>query len=142
MSNPRIIRGSCLCAGVRYRITGPVGEISHCHCSMCRKAHGAAFATYAPVRRGDFEWLDGESLVRGYPSSPGIERTFCERCGSTLQFIKRDDPEYVELALGTLDDDPGVRPALHIWVDSMAPWDAITDRLPCHREDPPDEVGG
>jgi len=105
---------------------------------MCRKAHGAAFATYAPVRREDFAWLQGASLVRAYPSSPGVTRTFCERCGSTLQFIKSDDPECIELALGILDDDPEVRPALHIWVDSKAPWDAITDRLPCHSEEPPD----
>jgi len=136
MSNDPAVRGSCLCGGVRYALKGPLGEASHCHCSMCRKAHGAAFATYAPVRRRDFEWLEGASLVRAYNSSPGVTRTFCGRCGSTLQFIKSGDRTHVELALGTLDDDPGVRPALHIWVDSMAAWDAITDELPRHPGEP------
>jgi hypothetical protein len=34
------------------------------------------------------------------------------------------------LPMGTLDDDPGVRPASHIFTASKAPWETIRDGLP------------
>jgi hypothetical protein len=123
--------GSCLCGGVRYEVTGALGPVAMCHCGMCRKASGTAFATNASVAEDGFRVLAGEELVRGYESSPGATRSFCGRCGSPLW--KRDAakmPGQVRIRLGSLDDDPGVRPAFHWAVDSKAPWYEITDDLP------------
>lgn len=131
-----MLRGSCLCGRIRYEIRGPLGRASHCHCSMCRKAHGAAFGTYARVSRSEFAWLAGEAVVQAYRSSPKVSRTFCGTCGSTLQFIHDDRPETFALALGTLDDDPGIRPTHHIFVSGKAPWFEITDNLPQHEQYP------
>lgn len=125
-----MIHGSCLCGSVRYEIRGPLGRASNCYCSMCRKAHGAAFGTYARVQRSDFRLLSGEDAIASYASTPGVTRTFCRRCGSTLQFVSADRPASFALALGTLDDDPGVRPEAHIFVGSKAPWVEIADDLP------------
>ena len=132
------LAGSCLCGGIRYEIEGALGEMDHCHCSMCRKAHGAAFGTYALVRRSDFRVLAGDDLITRYDSSPGIYRTFCSRCGATLQWVQEKRAEWLGLAVGTLDDDPSVRPAAHIFVASKAPWYEIDDDLPQHDEDSPD----
>lgn len=129
-----MVRGSCLCGSVRYEIRGPLGRITHCHCSMCRRAHGAAFGSYARVNWADFTWLSGESEVASFQSSPGVRRTFCPRCGSPLQFIRDSRPQTFSLAVGTLDDDPGIRPSGHIFVGSKAPWFEITDALPQHEE--------
>ena len=71
-----MIRGSCLCKRVRFEIQGRLGRSSHCHCSMCRKAHGAAFGTYAEVRNEHFKVVAGAELILRYRSSPGVERTF------------------------------------------------------------------
>ena len=125
-----MIRGSCLCRRVRFEIQGQLGAMSHCHCSMCRKATGAAFGTYAEVRTENFRVVAGEELILRYKSSPGVERTFCSRCGSTLQFISAKRPDIVDVALGVLDDDPGIRVPHHIFVASKAPWVDITDGLP------------
>jgi hypothetical protein len=125
-----MIRGSCLCGSVRYEIRGPLGRATNCYCSMCRKAHGAAFGTYTRVQRSDFRLLSGEDQIGSYASTPGITRTFCKRCGSTLQFVRADRPASFALALGTLDDDPGIRPEQHIFVGSKAPWVEISDQLP------------
>lgn len=125
-------RGSCLCRGVRFEIAGKLSAASHCHCTMCRKAHGAAFGTYAAAKAEDFRVLSGEELITRYRSSPGIVRTFCARCGSTLQWLRESKPEIVDVALGVLDDDPGVRAECHIYVGSKAPWYEITDGLPRH----------
>lgn len=131
-----MIRASCLCAGVRFEITGPLGRASHCHCSMCRKAHGAAFGSYARVRSEDIRIAAGAELIAAYASSPGVTRTFCSRCGSTLQWLWNARPEVQTIALGILDDDPGTRPECHIFVGSKAPWYEIADRLPRYRELP------
>jgi hypothetical protein len=125
-----MIRGSCLCGGVRYHVEGSAFRMSHCHCSMCRKAHGAAFGTYVNAHTSEFHWDAGRELVTAYESSPGATRTFCSRCGSTLQWLHDSTPERVGIAAGTLDDDPVVRPAMHIFVASKAPWFDIADALP------------
>jgi hypothetical protein len=132
----RMLRGSCLCGSVRYEVRGAVSRLTHCHCSMCRKAHGAAFASYGRVERRDFVLLSGRDDIASYQSSPGVIRTFCKRCGSTLQFISDNRPSTFSLALGTLDDDPGVETSLHIFVGSKAPWFQITDDLPQHATRP------
>lgn len=131
-----MIRGSCLCGSVRYEIRGSLGRVTHCHCSQCRKAHGAAFGTYARVDRADFTLVSGESDIESYRSSPDVLRTFCRRCGSTLQFIRESRPDSFSVAIGTLDEDPGVRPAVHIFVGSKAPWFEVTDGLPQYEERP------
>ena len=131
-----MIRGSCLCGSVRYEVHGSLGRVSHCHCSMCRKAHGAAFATYGRVGSGDFVLVSGADDIASYQSSPEVTRTFCKRCGSTLQFISTKRPGSFSVALGTLDDDPGVQASLHIFVGSKAPWFDITDDLPQHAARP------
>ncbi len=125
-----MIEGGCLCGAVRYQIDTAITDVSHCHCTMCRKHHGAAFATYGAAERNHLHWLQGEEKISVYRSSAQLERLFCSLCGSSLLCQTDEEPNVVYLALGTLDDDPGCRPAYHIWVGSMAPWHTITDDLP------------
>ena len=75
--------GTCLCGTVRFAV-GEVRDLAHCHCSMCRKHHGAPFATMARVPSGAFRWFAGEEAIRRYESSPGFHRSFCGTCGSSL----------------------------------------------------------
>jgi hypothetical protein len=126
----RPLRGSCLCGGVRYEIHGALSGARNCHCSMCRKAQGAAFRSRASVRAADFRWTSGEDLVTFYQSSPGNHRGFCRVCGSPILSKFDWDNAQFGLPLGALDDDPGVRPQMHIHVASKASWFAITDDLP------------
>ena len=128
-------RGSCLCGAVRYEITGPLKFMGNCHCSMCRKSHGAAFATWGIVDPGQFRWTSGETFVRRYESSPGRQRCFCGRCGSPL--VSTHAGAVGEVVAGTFDDDPGMRPREHIFVGSKAPWFEITDALPQSAQWPP-----
>jgi uncharacterized protein (DUF924 family) len=126
----RTVTGSCLCGRVRFRIDGDFGVVAHCHCTMCRKAQGGAFATNADVRRADLTVLQGTEAIAEYESSPGKFRCFCRTCGSPVYSHRVSDPTVVRVRFGTLDDDPGVRPALHYAVDFKAPWIEITDGLP------------
>jgi hypothetical protein len=130
-----VLTGSCLCGGVRFEIDGALKRISHCHCSMCRKAHGAAFATYAGLKKDRLRMLSDATLAT-YRSSPHITRQFCATCGSTLFWNDEEKPEMIGVALGTVDGDPEGRPNAHIHVASKAPWVEITDALPKLDGDP------
>ena len=132
-----MLKGSCLCGSISYEINGPLDEVRDCHCSMCRKAHGAAFRSRATFRSPDFRWTAGENLVTWYQSSPGTQRGFCSHCGSPLLSRFDESPEVCGLPLGCLDTDPGVKPAMHIFVGSKAPWFEITDSLPRYEAGPP-----
>lgn len=131
------LRGSCLCGGVRYEITGALTGALNCHCSTCRKAHGAAFRSRARVAAQDFRWVQGEELVTYYQSSPGTHRGFCRVCGTPLLSKFDFDSSAYGLPLGPLDDDPGIKPERHVFVGSKAPWFDITDDLPQFEELPP-----
>ena len=102
-----MLHGSCLCSGVRYEIDGSVEDMTNCHCGMCRKAHGAAYATVVTAQGKDFRYTQGEELVETYKSSPELDRAFCRVCGSSLVVIEPKTGE-VFVAAGTLDDDPGI----------------------------------
>lgn len=130
--------GGCLCGAVTYEIRGELFDVLNCHCSMCRKFHGAAFRTRAAVRAADFHWLSGEDELTHYESSPGEYKTFCRHCGSSMVTRFDHDRKWYGFPLGSLDTDPGVKPARHIFVGSKAPWHEITDDLPCYDAEPVD----
>jgi hypothetical protein len=125
-----MINGSCLCGGVRYQVDGELGPVALCHCGMCRKATGTAFATNASVERRGFKLVAGSDLIQRYESSPDNWRCFCRICGAPVFSESSNMPDYVRLRLGLLDDDPGVRPAYHFAVNFKAPWFEICDQLP------------
>ena len=129
------LSGSCLCGSVRYEVAGSLRFLGNCHCSRCRKAHGAAFATWGILDPDQFRWTSGAEFVQGYESSPGRQRCFCRNCGSPL--VSTHDGVVGEVAAGTLDGDPGVRPREHIFVGSKAPWFEIADGLPRYEEAAP-----
>lgn len=126
------VTGGCLCGAVRYELDGPLGNASYCHCSRCRKFHGAAAGPYTTVRRDRWRVVDGEALLRTYTIAGSSSRTFCTRCGSSLFYAAPGGvgETYVEVAMGTLDAGMGVPPRRHIHVASKAPWHHITDALP------------
>ena len=124
------ITGCCLCGVVTYRVYAALGAADHCHCSMCRRQHGAAFATYADCAPSDFAWTSGEEAVQVYEVAGGGGWAFCRHCGSTL--AGTDGGRITSVTLGTVEGDPRVRAASHIFVDSKAPWFEIDDTLPQH----------
>jgi hypothetical protein len=124
-----MLSGRCLCGQVAYEIDGQLRHITHCHCGMCRRAHGAAFATYAVVAKRRFRLVRSDTL-RAFRSSDHATRSFCRECGSPLFFAEDHHPEAISVALGTLEGDPGGRPVAHIHTASRASWVDIADSLP------------
>lgn len=120
--------GSCLCGAVTYQVHAPIDSATHCHCTQCRKGHGAAFATYTNVRREHFRFTQGEESVAVFNSSPGVSRTFCRHCGTNLQwFAEHPYPNWLSIALGTLDTPLTNIAQKHIHTDSCAAWYRLSD---------------
>ena len=131
-----MINGRCECGAVSFRIDGEITDFSHCHCSQCRRLHGAAYASYAGVRRSAFHYVGGEDNLRIYASSEGHDRVFCEICGSNIMVALTSEPDEYYVAMGVVDGDPPLPPAYHIFTASKAPWHEITDDLPRYETEP------
>ena len=79
-----MILGSCACGSVQYEADGELKDFSHCHCSICRKLHGAAFATWGGVGRANLSINKGEELLKIYSFSENTDSIFCSECGSPV----------------------------------------------------------
>ncbi len=122
--------GSCLCSKVQFEIHGKIDSIVYCHCSLCRKAQGSAFATNGVVRREDFHFLQGENQLTSFGSSPGQHKLFCKHCGSPIISTNTATPDKVRIRLGAIETPISERPEAHIFVSSQANWDEIHNGLP------------
>lgn len=132
------IKGSCLCGGVAFEMTGTPVRVNHCHCSRCRKVRGTGHATNLFVRLPGLRFVRGEDLLTSYklPDAKFFTHVFCRRCGASMPRID-EGRGFAVVPMGAFDDDPGVRPERHIYVDSKASWDEITDGLPTFPGPPP-----
>jgi len=134
-----VLTGGCLCGGVRYEVSEPLGLATYCHCTRCQRRTGTASSAQARVAAGALRVVQGEELVRDWdPGQGGWPKCFCSACGGALWSRSGGDPEVFSVRLGTFDDDPGVRPAHRQFVAYAAPWELIPDDgLPRYDERPP-----
>jgi hypothetical protein len=131
------IHGSCLCGTLRYEVEEPFTSMMNCHCSRCRKEHGAPFATFVTTAANGLRWISGEDAVVSYAAAPGGPRRFCRTCGSVAPFAM-PEMDIAFIPAGELEEDPGIRPQAHMFAGSKAPWYAITDTLPQYEKYPPE----
>lgn len=132
-----MLKGRCLCGKVRYEINGALGPVVQCHCSMCRRASGSAFATNASVEADAFRIVAGRKSIKTFESSKGGTRAFCRRCGSPVFGLIGEAPQIVRVRLGLLEDADGARPVAHVWAKSKAEWDEIGASLKQYDDAPP-----
>lgn len=130
MSDPVVSTGSCLCGAVRFEVTLPTKWCAHCHCSLCRRAHGAAFVTWFGVERENFSFLEGESTLEWHRSTEEARRGFCSKCGSTMFFESERWPGEVHIALVHMDEPIDREPRAHVFFDDHVSWFEFGDQLP------------
>lgn len=120
--------GRCLCGAVRFLARGEPRWIAHCHCESCRRATSAALVTYAGFAIEDVIW---SGLDRAkFSSSPGVERSFCPRCGSPLSFSGERWPGEIHLFAVSFDDPGKLLPTVHVHAGEQLPWLQLADGLP------------
>ncbi len=129
MTQPSPLKGSCLCGAVRFEVTPPTKWCSHCHCSMCQRAHGAAFVTWFGVERSQFVMTSGDERVAWFKSTAPARRGFCTRCGSTLFFESDSWPGEIHIALAHMEGAIDRAPAAHVFYDTHVTWVEVGDDL-------------
>jgi hypothetical protein len=117
-------QGSCLCREVKFAVEDFNQQAANCHCTMCRKFHGAAFGTLVGVK--SLKWLSGKCLLKDFTAPNGTIRTFCKKCGSSLGFrVKGASLQEIELAIATFDCDIPVTVDAQIYTHYKANWCAL-----------------
>ncbi len=133
-----MIKGYCECRRVRFEVDGDINDFSHCHCSQCRRLHGAAYATFAGVSSNQFRYVSGESDTSEYASSDSHKRIFCANCGSNILVALDQQSDVLYLSMSTIEGDPPRPQGYHIYVGSKAPWHEISDDLKQYDTEPPE----
>ena len=122
--------GSCACGSLRFALEFPTRFVAHCHCEACRRAHGAAFVTWAGVPAERFRWTGDTGTLRSWGTPSGATRRFCGTCGSTLTYEGPKYPGEVHVAVANLDGEPDRPPKGHAFANEAPRWCPITDDLP------------
>jgi hypothetical protein len=124
----RTLVGRCLCGAVEYAVLDEFLYALNCQCSDCRRATGSAFKPLAGIQSDKLRITSGEAKLLVYGEEHACD-VHCNVCGTLLYSVVRDGA-FVHIAMGTLVDNPTIRPTAHIFVGSKAPWFTITDNLP------------
>lgn len=130
-------QGSCLCGEVKFQIIGQISDIIHCHCSLCRKSSGTAYATNGFVNFSDFKLTTGKSNLTHFELRPGKKRHFCKTCASPIYSSNSQDKSRIRIRLGVLDSDINESPISHNFVTSKANWDDLDADLPRYEKHEP-----
>ena len=122
------LTGHCMCGAVAFEVSAPLQGALYCHCKRCQRRTGSAFAVSGLTQPGSFAIVQGDEAVRTFrPGGGGWVKAFCSECGSHLFAAHPENRDLVAVRLGALDQDPGVRPGAHQFVNYAAPWEPIPD---------------
>ena len=121
--------GACLCGAVEFSASLPSKWCAHCHCSMCRKAHGAGYVTWAGFDEDQVTFVKGNKQLTWYESSPGAQRGFCRRCGSTMFFRSERWAGELHIALACIDGAIDRTPQANVFFDRHVNWMPIDETL-------------
>ncbi|NRA61139.1 MAG: GFA family protein [Psychrobium sp.] len=130
-------QGSCLCGAIKIEILGPISDIIHCHCSLCRKSCGTAYATNGFVQSKDLKMVQGAQSLGSFELRPGKRRHFCTICASPIYSSNEQDANRLRLRLGILDTAINEMPISHNFVTSKANWDDLDAQLPRYEQHEP-----
>ncbi len=123
-----LVDGGCLCAAVRYRVSGAPLATSICHCNSCRRACGAPLVAWVVLRTADFAFVTGQPVT--FRSSPPVARTFCGKCGTPLTYQHDGSLDTIDVTTASLDVPERFAPMREIWLEQKLPWQPVNESLP------------
>lgn len=126
----KTVSGSCFCGGVSFELTLPTQWCGHCHCSMCRRAHGAGYVTWVALPGAQFRFVAGEELVSHFQSSQHGQRGFCRVCGSSLFCESTHHPDVIDVVLANIDGELDRTPQANVYFSDRVDWVVVDEALP------------
>ena len=123
------LKGGCFCGRIRFETDETPRNITICHCVDCRRATGSPMVGWFTVGTAALRFL--LEAPRRFASSPGVTRSFCPGCGTSLTY-RRDKLDEVDVTICSLDEPDAVVPVDHVWTERQLGWVRIGDGLPRH----------
>ncbi|MBV8208462.1 MAG: GFA family protein [Burkholderiaceae bacterium] len=123
-----MLQGRCLCGAVRFAATGEPLWVAHCHCESCRRATSAPMATYVGFAASQVAWSGEAPEI--FRSSPGVQRSFCRRCGSPMSYASEGSPGEIHLFAASFERPETLAPSVHVFAGEQLPWLQMADGLP------------
>ena len=129
MNGQKPVNGNCLCGAVEFSADLPSKWCAHCHCSLCRMAHGAGYVTWVGFEQDQVTFVQGVKHLTWYESSPGAQRGFCRQCGSTMFFRSERWAGELHIALANINDAIDRSPQANVFFDRHVDWMPVDETL-------------
>ena len=88
--------GGCHCGRVRFEVSGQIGRVLDCNCSICRKK-GFLHWIVEPERFHLLSSSDALSLYEFHTKT--AKHYFCATCGISSYYIPRSHPDMIDVNL-------------------------------------------
>jgi len=129
MNETVTVAGGCLCGAVRFEADLPSKWCAHCHCSVCRKAHGAGYVTWVGFDKSRTRIIEDDGQLQWYASSAEAQRGFCRQCGSTMFFRSERWAGELHIVLACFDDAIDREPQANVCFDTHVEWMPVNAEL-------------
>lgn len=134
----------CCCGSLSITVSGEPERVIACHCGYCQRRTGNVFQTSCWYPAGQVVSRAGEGQVYRGPDNPGIDYTFCPRCGSTVYWefagLREMLGETVYgIAVGCFVDADFPKPDLELWASTRHHWIGKIEGADSWPEFPPPE---
>ena len=120
--------GRCLCGAVRFEAKGKPKWVKWCHCESCRRHSGAPASVFASFENDTVTVTDG--VIAKFNSSPGVQRGYCEKCGSTLTCGNDRLPTETHYYVGAFERAAELTPTGEFFTGERLPWVNLHEGAP------------
>ena len=125
--------GGCMCGEIRFEVKSAPINSCVCYCVYCRHSAGAISLAWLTLKLEDFVYTHGSPST--YASSPGVVRTFCPKCGTSLTYAHADHKDEIEVTTGSMDNPEMYPPSGIVMPSHRVTWDVPLD-LPVLYDNP------
>lgn len=127
------MRGSCSCGQIQFELSDQPMFVHCCHCRMCQRQTGTAFALNALIEADKLTLHAGTPETIEMPSKNprGQKIRRCPKCRVALWSTYPGGGEtFVYVRVGALEDPDAFPPDIHIFTESKQPWVNLPAQTP------------
>jgi len=136
-----MVKGRCLCGDIEFEIELIPDQVYSCHCSICQRSHGAAFATQALAKGNSLTFVSGKEKLAEYFSGGGF-RAFCSNCGSRLMNYAKNKDDYLSVAVSCLENKNELGPVANVCIETKLDWHQPASNIPSYEGIPKEILEG
>ena len=125
--------GGCMCGEIRFECQSPPNPSTVCYCVYCRHAVGSVSVAWLTFKAADFAVTKGKPAA--CESSPGVARTFCGTCGTSLTYTHAARATEIDVTTGSMDHPELYPPSGVVMPSHRVHWDMLPTDTVLH-DDP------